>query len=283
MNKKIFKEYGIITIGVLLLAICLQYFYAPNDIVAGGVSGLAVVVNKITGMSLGLFMNIANVILFGLAFFLIGGDFGGRSIYAAFGLSISLTILEKIFPPYVATNNILLATIFGSVVGAFGIALVFSQNASTGGTAIVAKILNKFFHIDIGKSLLYADCVVVVAAVFVFGIDKGLFGLIGVFIMGTLIDKIIDGFNSCKQLLIISKESEKIAKVIMKEINRGCTKINGVGAYSNEMVTMLYVVVNRKEFIRLKRKIKEIDPKVFMTINDVKQVFGEGFGDLVEM
>lgn len=283
MNKKIFKEYGIITIGVILLAICLQYFYAPNDIVAGGVSGLAVVVNKITGMSLGLFMNIANVILFGLAFFLIGGDFGGRSIYAAFGLSISLTILEKIFPPYVATNNILLATIFGSVVGAFGIALVFSQNASTGGTAIVAKILNKFFHIDIGKSLLYADCVVVVAAVFVFGIDKGLFGLIGVFIMGTLIDKIIDGFNSCKQLLIISKESEKIAKVIMKEINRGCTKINGVGAYSNEMVTMLYVVVNRKEFIRLKRKIKEIDPKVFMTINDVKQVFGEGFGDLVEM
>lgn len=283
MNKKIFKEYGIITIGVILLAICLQYFYAPNDIVAGGVSGLAVVVNKITGMSLGLFMNIANVILFGLAFFLIGGDFGGRSIYAAFGLSISLTILEKIFPPYVATNNILLATIFGSVVGAFGIALVFSQNASTGGTAIVAKILNKFFHIDIGKSLLYADCVVVVAAVFVFGIDKGLFGLIGVFIMGTLIDKIIDGFNSCKQLVIISKESEKIAKVIMKEINRGCTKVNGVGAYSNEMVTMLYVVVDRKEFIRLKRKIKDIDPKVFMTISDVKQVFGEGFGDLVEM
>ncbi len=274
ISMKTLKEYGIITLGVILLAISLEYFYYPNDIAAGGVSGLALVVNKITGVSQGMFMNVAK---------LIGGSFGGRSIYAAFGLSITISLIESFLPTFAVTENMLLATIFGSVVGAFGIALVFSQNSSTGGTAIVAKILNKYLHIEIGKSLLCADCVVVVCALLVFGVDKALFGLIGVFIMGILIDKIIEGFNSCKQLLIISEKSEEISQVIMKEIERGCTKIEGTGGYSKETVTILYVVVNRRQFISLKKKIKEIDPRAFITVNDSKEVFGEGFLDLVEM
>ena len=276
ISMKTLKEYGIITLGVILLAVSLEYFYYPNDIAAGGVSGLALVINKITGISQGMFMNIANVILFALAFWLIGGSFGGRSIYAAFGLSITISLIESFLPTFAVTENMLLATIFG-------IALVFSQNSSTGGTAIVAKILNKYLHIEIGKSLLCADCVVVVCALLVFGVDKALFGLIGVFIMGILIDKIIEGFNSCKQLLIISEKSEEISQVIMKEIERGCTKIEGTGGYSKEPVTILYVVVNRRQFISLKKKIKEIDPRAFITVNDSKEVFGEGFLDLVEM
>lgn len=283
LSMKTLKEYGIITIGVLLLAISLEYFYYPNDIAAGGVSGLALVINKVFGISQGMFMNIANLILFALAFWLIGGSFGGRSIYAAFGLSISISLIESFLPTFAITENMLLATIFGSAVGALGIALVFSQNSSTGGTAIIAKILNKYIHIEIGKSLLCADCVVVLCALLVFGVDKALFGLIGVVIMGTLIDKIIEGFNSCKQLLIISEKNEEISNVIMKEIERGCTKIQGTGAYSNSKVTMLYVVVNRRQFISLKGKIKEIDPKAFITVSDAKEVFGEGFLDLVEM
>lgn len=282
LSMKTLKEYGIITIGVLLLAISLEYFYYPNDIVAGGISGLALVINKVFGISQGMFMNIANLILFALAFWLIGGSFGGRSIYAAFGLSILISLIESFLPTFAITENMLLATIFGSAIGALGIALVFSQNSSTGGTAIVAKILNKYIHIEIGKSLLCADCVVVLCALLVFGIDKALFGLIGVVIMGTLIDKIIEGFNSCKQLLIISEKNEEISNVIMKEIERGCTKIQGTGAYSNSKVTMLYVVVNRGQFISLKGKIKEIDPKAFITVSDAKEVFGEGFLDLVE-
>ena len=275
ISMKTLKEYGIITLGVILLAVSLEYFYYPNDIAAGGVSGLALVINKITGISQGMFMNVANVILFALAFWLIGGSFGGRSIYAAFGLSITISLIESFLPTFAVTENMLLATSFGSVVGAFGIALVFSQNSSTGGTAIVAKILNKYLHIEIGKSLLCADCVVVVCALLVFGVDKALFGLIGVFIMGIL--------NSCKQLLIISEKSEEISQVIMKEIERGCTKIEGTGGYSKEPVTILYVVVNRRQFISLKKKIKEIDPRAFITVNDSKEVFGEGFLDLVEM
>ncbi len=101
--------------------------------------------------------------------------------------------------------------------------------------------------------------------------------------MGILIDKIIEGFNSCKQLLIISEKCEEISQVIMKEIERGCTKIEGTGGYSKEPVTILYVVVNRRQFISLKKKIKEIDPRAFITVNDSKEVFGEGFLDLVEM
>ncbi len=132
ISMKTLKEYGIITLGVILLAVSLEYFYYPNDIASGGVSGLALVVNKITGISQGMFMNVANVILFALAFWLIGGSFGGRSIYATFGLSITISLIESFLPTFAVTENMLLATIFGSVVGAFGIALVFSQNSSTG-------------------------------------------------------------------------------------------------------------------------------------------------------
>ena len=283
MGKKVMKEYAIITVGFILLAISLQYFYYPNEIVGGGVSGLALVVNSVTGMSPSLFMNIANIILFMLAFILVGGEFGGKSIYASFGTSITLWVLEKFIPPFVVTDNLLLATIFGSVVGAFGIALVFSQNASTGGTDILAKILNKYIHLDIGKAFICVDFIVIIFAIFVFGIDKALFGLIGVYLMGTLIDKVIEGFNNSKQLIIISNRSDEISKVIIEEIDRGCTKILGTGAYSNKDLTVLYVVVSRKEFLRLKMKIKEIDPKAFFVVSEAAQVFGEGFGDLVEM
>lgn len=283
MNKKVVKEYTVITFGVILLAISLQYFYYPNEIVGGGVSGLALVVNSVTGMSPALFMNIANIFLFIIGFIFVGGEFGAKSIYASFGTSIVLWIFEAAFPPYVVTTDLLLATIFGGVVGAIGIALVFSQNASTGGTDILAKILNKYFHLDIGKAFIYVDFIVIICAIFVFGVDKALFGLVGVYIMGVIIDKVIEGFDSSKQLIIISEKYEDISKVIMDEIDRGCTKIQGTGAYSNQGIMILYVVVSRKEFLRLKTKIKEIDSKAFFVISEAAQVFGEGFGDLVEM
>lgn len=283
MSMKVIKEYAIITFGVILLAASLQFFFFPNDIVGGGVSGLALVVNRLVGISPSLFMNIINVFLFILSFFLIGGEFGGRSIYASFGVSVVLSILERLFPGAVVTKDMFLATMVGSVVGAVGVALVLSQNASTGGTDIVAKILNKYFHIDIGKAFIYVDCVIIVLSLFVFGVDKTLFGLISVYTMGTLIDKVIAGFDASKQLFIISKKSDEISEAIMKEIGRGCTKLIGRGGYSNNELVVLYVVVGRKEFIRLKYKIKNIDPLAFFTVSEAAQVFGEGFGDLVEM
>lgn len=282
MNKDVFKKYLLITIGVILLAVSLQFFYYPNDIAAGGVSGLALIINSYTGIAPGIVMNICNVILFTLALIFIGKEFAARSVYAAFGTSIALSILEKIFPNIVITTDPMLAVVFGSAIAAFGIAMVFDQNSSTGGTAIIAKLLNKYFKMDIGKSLLLADCFVVILALIAFGIEKGLYGMLSCFIMGFMIDKIIEGFNDCKQLIIVSSKYEELREFILNSVDRGCTKIQGTGAYSNEEVSVLYVVVNRKEFISLKNEMKKIDPKAFITVSDAKEVLGEGFTALVE-
>lgn len=282
MNKDVFKKYLLITIGVILLAVSLQFFYYPNDIAAGGVSGLALIINSYTGIAPGIVMNICNVILFTLALIFIGKEFAARSVYAAFGTSIALSILEKIFPNIVITTDPMLAVVFGSAIAAFGIAMVFDQNSSTGGTAIIAKLLNKYFKMDIGKSLLLADCFVVILALIAFGVEKGLYGMLSCFIMGFMIDKIIEGFNDCKQLIIVSSKYEELREFILNSVDRGCTKIQGTGAYSNEEVSVLYVVVNRKEFISLKNEMKKIDPKAFITVSDAKEVLGEGFTALVE-
>ena len=282
MDKGVLKKYLLITVGIILLAVSLQFFYYPNDIAAGGVSGLALIINSYTGIAPGIVMNICNVILFTLAFIFIGKEFAARSVYAAFGTSIVLSILEKLFPNVVITTDPILAVVFGSAIAAFGIAMVFDQNSSTGGTAIVAKLLNKYFKVNIGKSLLMADCVVVILALFAFGVEKGLYGMLSCFIMGFMIDRIIEGFNDCKQLMIVSVKHEELKEFILTTVDRGCTKITGTGGYSNDEVSILYVVVNRKEFIALKNEIKKIDPKAFITVSDAKEVLGEGFTSLVE-
>ncbi|MBL4931538.1 YitT family protein [Clostridium paridis] len=275
--KKYFKENLLITIGILLTAISLEYFFYPNNIAAGGISGLALVLNKIFGISPGLILIIANIILFALAFILIGGNFGGKSIYASFGLSLVLWLIEKYLSPTAVTHNLVLATVAGSVISSLGIAMVFSQNSSTGGTSIIAKIINKYLHLDIGKCLLITDFIITILAIYTFGVDLGMFGLISVFLIGSMVDKFIEGFNVCKQVFIISSKGEEIVKYILNEVDRGCTVLDGTGGYSKANNQIIFTVVNRRQFIKLKFKIKEIDPRAFITVNDVREVLGEGF------
>lgn len=280
--RKFINQYVNISIGVLLVAIALEYFYYPNKIAAGGVSGLAIIINELTGISIGILMLIFNCLLFILAFTLIGGGFGAKSIYATFSLTGLLWFFEEFVKPSAVTDNLFLCTVFGSAIQAIGLAIIFNRNASTGGTSIIAKILNKFFHIDIGKSLLIVDFAVTLLAIYTFGAERGMFGLICVFLTGILVDQFIEGFNLCKTVLVISSKSEEIADFIIKELGRGCTFLDGRGAYTKEQTSILYAAVSRKQFIVLKYKIKELDPAAFITVSDAKEVLGMGFKDLVE-
>ena len=158
MNKRTIKEYFLITIGIILVAISVEYFFAPNNLAAGGITGLAIVINKfIPSINVSLITFIVNMALFVLAFIFIGGNFGGKTLFATVGLSIIMWIIERFFNPYPLTKDLIIATIFGTLISAIGMAMVFNNNSSTGGTDILAKILNKFFHIDIGKALLIID------------------------------------------------------------------------------------------------------------------------------
>lgn len=278
---KTIKEYLLITIGVILVAISLEYFFFPNGIASGGISGLALILNDLFGISTGVVMVISNVILFVLAFILLGGDYGVKSIYASFGLSFILSGIEAVSTPVAVTNNLILATIFGSVTLAMGAAIVFSQGASTGGTSIVASILNKYINVDIGKGLLISDSIVILLAIYTFGVELGLFGLLSVYLTGTLVDKFIDGFSSCKQVYIFTNREELVVDFIKKDVDRGCTVFKGKGGYTGNENTVIFTVLDRKGFIKLKKFIRENNPEAFITVNEASEVFGQGFTSLV--
>ena len=154
---------------------------------------------------------------------------------------------------------------------------MFNANASTGGTDIIAKILNKFFHIEIGKSLLMVDFLVTLLGAITFGINMGLYGLLSVIINGVVIDNIIAGFKTKSEITIISDKNKDISKFILNDLERGCTFIKGVGGFTGKDTALLYTVLDRSEFIKLKNKIREIDKNAFITVGEVHEVMGEGF------
>ncbi|MEG1002981.1 YitT family protein [Clostridium sp.] len=281
MNKKNLKEYSIITFGIILVAISVEYFFAPNELAAGGVTGLAIVINDFFPvLGVGIITLIINIILFAVAFIFIDGNFGGRTIYASLMLSAIMWFIEKFFNPFAVTTDLMIATIFGTLISAFGMALVFNNNSSTGGTDILAKILNKFIHIDIGKGLLIVDFVITLAGAYVFGIDLGFYAMLSVIILGVTVDKFIEGFNVCKQVIIISKKTEPIMKYILEDLERGCTCLKGVGGFSKSENYIIYTVLNRNEFIKLKNHIRDVDSSAFITVGEVHEVLGEGFNEL---
>ena len=273
------KEYLLTTIGVALTAIALEYFFFPCDIAAGGVSGIGLVVNKVSGLDTSIVVLVLNILLFILAFIVLGKSFGAKSIYATVMLSVFMWIIEKILKPGILTENMFLARVFGSILLGMGAAIVFHQGASTGGTSIIAAIISKFTPIGIGISVLLTDSFVCLLAISVFGVDKGLFGFFSVILIGLIIDKFIDGFNTCKQVFIITSKEKEIVNHIIKNIDRGCTVLNGNGGYTGSDVKIIYTVLNSNQFIALKKHVKEIDPAAFLTVNDSTEVLGEGFKD----
>lgn len=281
MRTSKFKEYSIITLGILLVAFAIEYFYAPNNIAAGGVTGIAIILNAVMpNLSIGLITLVLNGVLFIVAFMFIDGSFGVKTIYASLGLSVIIWLIEKFLSPVAITNDLMIATIFGALISAIGMALVFNENASTGGTDILAKILNVFFHMDIGKSLLAVDFIITLVSVFVFGVNVALYSMLSIILLGIIVDRLIEGFNVCKSVFIISKNSYEISRYIIDTLERGCTFLSGVGAYTGKDINVLYAVISRNEFIKLKKFIKDTDPEAFITVGEVHEVLGEGFNDI---
>lgn len=277
MNK--IKDYFLVTLGVAIVAIGLEYFFFPLDIAAGGVSGLALAINQLININPSILVFIFNIVLFALAFLVIGSSFGAKSIYATFMLSIVMWFIETFLKPTGITDNYVLACVFGSAVLALGTAITFYQDASTGGTSIIAKILNKYLHIPIGQGLLLSDCTVTLLAIYSFGVEKGLFGLLSAILIGNLIDRFIAGLNPVKQVFIITNKEDLVVKFINNEINRGCTILTGKGGYTREDMTVIYTVLTSKQFITLKQFIKLNNPEAFLTVSESTEAVGKGFSD----
>lgn len=276
------KEFFLINLGVVMVALGMYFFLMPNNLATGGANGLAIVINKFNeNISVGTIMLIINLILFILAFLIIGKAFGAKTIYSSFAVSFVIFILERVLPMKSSlTGEIFLELVFGILISGIGMGIVFNQNASTGGTDIIAKILNKFFHIDLGKGVLMSDLFITVLAAFAFGLKLSMYAMLGVIINGFVIDAIIEGLNMCKEVNIISKKNDDIKKYIREDLGKTSTSYNAIGDYTEGKREIIVVVISRRDFIKLKNYITKIDKEAFITVRNTCEVFGNGFKSL---
>lgn len=278
MLKK-FKEFLLMNMGMAMVAFGMYFFLMPNNLATGGANGLGIVINSLVpSLPVGIIMIIINIILFVLAFIIIGSNFGAKTIYSSFGISFMVFILEKtVNMKSSITGDVFLELILGILISGAGMGIVFNQNASTGGTDIIAKILNKFFHIDLGKGVLLSDISITIMAALAIDIKSGLYAMLGVIINGFVIDALIDSLNIKKEVTIISEKSDEIKDFIITELDRGVTLYNGRGGYGDCDKDIIMVVIGRREVIKLRRYIKDIDKSAFITVSNLTEVFGYGF------
>lgn len=273
------KRFLLINIGLIILAFGLHFFLIPSNLAVGGTSGLAMVINSlIPSISIGLMLGIINFILFIIAFIMFGKEFGGYTVYTSLALSGLLSLFEIWLPmkiPYI--DDLFINLIFGILITGIGMGIIFNENASTGGTDIVARIINKYSHIEIGKSLLLADFLITLFAGLVFGPRLGMYALLGVIINSFVIDKMIEGFNRKISMFIISNEFELINRYILEEMERGTTIYHATGGYSNEDKRIINTIVSRGEYIKIRDFIRSVDNRAFVSISHVTEVEGEGF------
>jgi len=273
------KRFVYINIGLLIMTVGLYFFLMPSNLAVGGATGLAMILNYlIPSIPMGIILAALNVILFIVAFVAIGKDFGGYTIYSSFAFSAMIAIFEYIIPmkaPF--TDDLFINLIFGILISGVGMGIVFNEDASTGGTDIIAKIINKYTGIAMGKSLLISDFLIVVFASFVYGARLGMYALLGIVINSFVIDKIISGFNVKMNMMIISKELDDINDFILKEIGRGTTIYIAIGGYSKEEKRIINTIVSRDEYVRIRDYIRSVDNKAFISVSHITEVEGEGF------
>lgn len=273
------KKFLKINFGLTLLTIGLYFFLLPAKLAVGGVSGFAVVLNHcIPSLPVGAIMLICNIILFITAFIFLGKEFGGYTIYTSLALSGFIALLEKMIPmPQPLVDDLLINLLYGIVISGIGMGIIFYQNASTGGTDIIAKIINKFFGMEIGKALLISDFFIVATAAITFGLKLGMYALLGIAINAVVIDNLIAGFDKNLNIIINSKFHREINDYIIKEMDRGTTLYYAEGGFSKEEKVLISSVVSKSEYVKIKKFVTNLDPKVFMTLNFVSEVHGYGF------
>jgi len=276
---KLIKEFVLINVGLFLVALGIFLFKAPNNFVTGGVSGIAIITNHfIKGVTLGPIMMGINIVLIIIGFFFIGKDFGWKTLYASFALSGMVWLLERIVVIKTSlTGELFLELIYSIILPAIGSAIVFNLDASTGGTDIVARIINKYTHVHIGKTLLMADVIIAAMSFLVFGIKIGMYSLLGLAMKGFLIDTVIEGFNVKKQLTIVTVNAEPIKKYIVEVLKRGATITKAVGAYTGDERDVITTVVSRGQAVKLRSYARQVDSSCFITINSTSEIIGKGF------
>ena len=282
------KYWSFLNLGILLMAVGIYFFKAPNGFATGGVSGISIILSNIfPAVSQAVYMLVINVVLILLGIFMLGKECGWLTIFCSLMLSFENWLLEILFPLTAPlTAYPLLELIYAVLLTGIGSAIIFKCKASSGGTDIVALILKKHTNMNVGTALLCTDFLI---AMFTFvkftphgvelAIQTGLFSMLGLFAKVFVVDDILDSINMCKSFTIITSKPEEIERYILIDIHHGATVIKGEGAYTGDERTVIMTVCRRSEAIKIRRFVYEIDPHAFIIINKTSEIMGKGFRD----
>jgi uncharacterized membrane-anchored protein YitT (DUF2179 family) len=277
------RDYLLIVAGALVQAIGLRLFLVPANLASGGISGISQLINHFTGWPIGLMVFLGNVPLFLVGWRFLGGRrFVLRTATAvvAYSLCTDLLILLPFFPKNGLTDDLVLNALYGAVVSGIGYGLVYRAQGTSGGSDILARILNRWRGIPMTQSYLMTDAVVILGAGFIFGWKEALYALITLYVSGLVVDTTMEGAGTARTALIVSEQCEAVSQRILKDMERGVTILQGTGAYTGTRRPVLYCVVSRSEVQQLKAIVEEADPQAFMVIGAAHEALGEGFQPL---
>ncbi|WP_028393558.1 YitT family protein [Bacillus cihuensis] len=268
------SEYGLVIVGAAIIAIAFNVFLLPNQIASGGVSGISTILTDIFGFEPAYVQWAFNIPLFISGLFLLGMQFGAKSLVGTLILPL-IVFLTKDWDPW--TNDALLGSICGGIGVGLGLGIVFRGKASTGGTDLAAQIIHKYTNLSLGTCVALIDGLIVLSAAIVFDIEKGLYALIGLYVTSKTIDIIQVGLRRSKMAMIITNHEEEVRHEIIHVLDRGVTRLSGQGGYTDDSRPILMCVIDQSEFTNLKQLVKDVDPKAFVVVMDAAEVLGEGF------
>jgi uncharacterized membrane-anchored protein YitT (DUF2179 family) len=282
-TKRALMDYLLIILGALIQALALRLFLIPSDLVSGGISGLAQLLNHYTGFPIGMMVLLGNIPLFILGWRYLGGPrFALRTILSILAFSVFTDTLTFFLPNEAVTGDMVLNTLYGGLLLGVGLGIVYRGRGTSGGTDILGRILNRHTGITISQAYLITDSVVVIGAGFVFGWTKALYGLVLIYVSGLAAETALQGTNVIRTAIIVTVETEAVTQAIMRDLERGVTILSGTGGYTGEPRAVIYCTVSRMEINRLKILVHDIDPRAFMVIGQAQEALGEGFKPLKE-
>ena len=272
------KNFSLLTISTLIMAVGIYFFKFTNNFTFGGITGIAVLVAKFLPISASDFSFVVNILLLIIGWIVLGKSFAEKTAYSTILLSVSLSLLERIYPmSHPLTNEPLLELIFAILLPALGSAILFNIGASSGGTDVIAMILKKYTSGDIGKGLMISDLIFTLAGFLVFNVKTGLYSLFGLIMRSALIDNFIESFNRSKYFHVVTSNATCICDFIQNDLQRGATIVNATGAFTGDDKYIILTVLSPSQAVKLRNFIKEHDPKAFLLVSNTSEIIGKGF------
>ena len=273
LRKQAVKDFFTITVGTLIVAVAVYFFMYPSHVTVGSVAGLAQVLSNFLPMSPSVITLIINIILFIIGFLLVGPEFGIKTVYCGILLPVLIGVFETLFPNFQSiTQDPILDVLCYILIVSVGLAILFTANASSGGLDIVAKLMNKFFRMDLGKAMAVSGMLVAASSLLCYDMKTVVLSLLGTYFGGMITDHFLFGMNIKRRVCIISPKFEEILAFILHDLHSGATIYEGIGAYDRTVKKEIITIVDHQEYRKLMDYMRKTDPNAFMTVYSVNEI-----------